>query len=467
MFDNIGFDTNELVQEAIVNDKKGGMLKKKAVHNKKQGAKQHTLAEYEELANKLYPAQVFSFSAAQDSQTAADVYDVSTFGLPPVVGASKSGGAMTNGMQMVLAAHQHQPISFANLLLEVRKVMLAKKYSQLPSLSTGHQVDLKHTNFRLMNPNPPPDGKPRRRAVIIGINYTGEGAAELEGCVNDAKMQVRWLKNEGWNVDNPDEVRYYTDDPTWTMGEPSAKTIVEAFTWLVKDAGPGWTLFSHFSGHGAQVRDADGDELDGMDETIVPKDFRSAGQITDDVLHKLLVTPLPKGVWYVAVFDCCHSASCLDLPYMFEVNDENAGKLEQATKKNHSAAGSTNPAAAPAALAGGGMDANAISVDGADADGDALLMQANPEFNFEFASKLMSQVMQGGFEAMPEVFDTLLKGKEARVRSKKLQDCCLGLCFGAEAGRHDKKKEEASSNAKPNDPAAKNPVAPANGGVQA
>lgn len=39
-------------------------------------------------------------------------------------------------------------------------------------------------------------------------------------------------------------------------------------------------------GHGGSVRDTNGDEADNMDETIVPMDYTSAGQITDDVILK-------------------------------------------------------------------------------------------------------------------------------------------------------------------------------------
>ncbi len=50
-------------------------------------------------------------------------------------------------------------------------------------------------------------------------------------------------------------------------------------SWLVKGAKPGDSLFFSFSGHGNQMRDIDGDETDdGMDETILPVDYREAGK---------------------------------------------------------------------------------------------------------------------------------------------------------------------------------------------
>lgn len=39
-----------------------------------------------------------------------------------------------------------------------------------------------------------------------------------------------------------------------------------AMQWLVKDAQPNDSLFFHYSGHGGQTKDLDGDEADGYDE---------------------------------------------------------------------------------------------------------------------------------------------------------------------------------------------------------
>ena len=49
----------------------------------------------------------------------------------------------------------------------------------------------------------------------------------------------------------------------------------------------------------------------------MPLDYSSAGQIRDDDLFKKLVCAMPKGVTMTCVFDCCHSGTVLDLPYVF------------------------------------------------------------------------------------------------------------------------------------------------------
>ena len=52
-------------------------------------------------------------------------------------------------------------------------------------------------------------------------------------------------------------------------------------------------VFLSFAGHGGSVTDTSGDEADGKDETMVPVDYQSSGQITDDVIFKkVLVTGL-------------------------------------------------------------------------------------------------------------------------------------------------------------------------------
>lgn len=64
---------------------------------------------------------------------------------------------------------------------------------------------------------------------------------------------------------------------------PTRSNIIAAMYWLVSKAAPNDSFFLHFSGHGGQKRDTDGDEDDGYDETIMPVDFQTAGEIVDDV----------------------------------------------------------------------------------------------------------------------------------------------------------------------------------------
>jgi len=64
---------------------------------------------------------------------------------------------------------------------------------------------------------------------------------------------------------------------------------------------------------------------DGFDETLIPVDFEKCGQIRDDYLYKTLVCPMKEGVTMTCIFDCCHSGTVLDLPYIFMADGHQDG----------------------------------------------------------------------------------------------------------------------------------------------
>ncbi|EMF08947.1 Peptidase_C14-domain-containing protein [Sphaerulina musiva SO2202] len=154
----------------------------------------------------------------------------------------------------------------------------------------------------------------RRKALLVGINYFGQ-RGQLRGCINDVKNMSGYL-NSYFGYKREDMV-ILTDDQQNPMSQPTKQNILRAMHWLVKDARPNDSLFFHYSGHGGQTKDLDGDEEDGYDEVIYPVDFRQAGHIVDDEMHRIMVTPLQPGVRLTAIFDSCHSGSALDLPYIY------------------------------------------------------------------------------------------------------------------------------------------------------
>ena len=154
----------------------------------------------------------------------------------------------------------------------------------------------------------------RRKALLIGINYTGT-RAELRGCINDVRRMHQYLLSQGFPSE---EMVVLTDDQASRL--PTRQNILRFIDWLVAGAQRGDSFFFHFSGHGSQQEDTTGDEADGYDETIVPCDFKRQGQITDDELWKRLVSPLPEGSRLTSIMDCCHSGTGLDLPFNFTLH---------------------------------------------------------------------------------------------------------------------------------------------------
>ncbi|SCW03439.1 LAFE_0G10440g1_1 [Lachancea fermentati] len=154
----------------------------------------------------------------------------------------------------------------------------------------------------------------RRKALLIGINYIGS-QNELRGCINDAHNMFNFLTSRyGYRKE---DIVILTDDQQQPAAIPTKANMLRAMQWLVNGAQPNDALFFHYSGHGGQTEDLDGDEEDGMDDVIYPVDFQSQGPIIDDDMHNIMVKQLPAGVRLTALFDSCHSGTVLDLPYTY------------------------------------------------------------------------------------------------------------------------------------------------------
>ena len=125
-------------------------------------------------------------------------------------------------------------------------------------------------------PVAPAAAKPgRKRALVIGVSYFGT-PMQLDGTANDALAQCDMLDQLGYGSD----LRLLVETGNRrAYGRPDRQTILECLGWLVEGARAGDQLFLHYSGHGAQKTDRDGDEGDGKDEALIPLDYQTAGPI--------------------------------------------------------------------------------------------------------------------------------------------------------------------------------------------
>jgi hypothetical protein len=228
-------------------------------------------------------------SGCADKQTSADVSNTASFQLPADAGPGGAGGACTSSLLLATAKDAedgNDDHTWVSLLDAMRETLKSKGYEQIPQLSSSRKLDLQHGKFSLLNPEAAAGSK--KRAVLVGINYVGQ-RGELRGCHNDVVSMKRFIEKRGFS-----DMRVLMDDSSHE--QPTGKNILAAIDWLTEGASKGDSLFLHYSGHGGYVKDDNGDEADGMDETIVPVDFQSAGQIIDDLLFKELVMPIPAGV---------------------------------------------------------------------------------------------------------------------------------------------------------------------------
>lgn len=154
----------------------------------------------------------------------------------------------------------------------------------------------------------------QRKALLIGINYFGS-KNQLRGCINDANAMMRFLMDQfGYKKE---DIVILTDDQRDARSIPTRANILRAMQWLVSEARPNDSLVFHYSGHGGLEKNLTGEEESGYDSCIYPVDFQVAGSIIDDIMHDVLVRPLPPGARLTTFFDSCHSGSALDLPFAY------------------------------------------------------------------------------------------------------------------------------------------------------
>jgi len=241
------------------------------------------------------------------------VSNVSSFQLPDPCG--RAGGALTSTLLKVLYADEkatNQDLSFTEVLESTREFLQENGYEQIPQLSSMNPIDV-NTKFDLV----PDTKRGTKRAVMIGINYVGDNPGELSGCWNDVGNMKNYIMDvHGFEEDN---IVVLLDDGN--HNEPTYENIIDAYKTIISQSKKGDCIFLHYSGHGTKIRDDDsGEEGDGYDEALCPRDFQSAGMIRDDDLFDILVKPMADGVHMVSLMDCCHSGSIMDLPYVFKAD---------------------------------------------------------------------------------------------------------------------------------------------------
>jgi hypothetical protein len=95
---------------------------------------------------------------------------------------------------------------------------------------------------------------------------------------------------------------------------PTKQNILMQLEKLVADSVNCTEIWFHYSGHGSQIADKNGDEKENLDDIIVPLDYATAGFIIDDDLYAIFKNAKCKTV---LIFDCCHSGTMVDLPWSY------------------------------------------------------------------------------------------------------------------------------------------------------
>lgn len=155
---------------------------------------------------------------------------------------------------------------------------------------------------------------PTIHALLVGINQYRSGAVpNLGGCVNDIDAMGQLLTDR-FGVPTANISRLVDAEATHAAIKSAFETHLIAAARAWQAAGkpePSPAFLFHYSGHGSQAPDPTGSEPDGLDETIVPHDSRTADifDLKDWELGALVaqLTAITDNV--TIVLDSCHSGS--------------------------------------------------------------------------------------------------------------------------------------------------------------
>ena len=147
----------------------------------------------------------------------------------------------------------------------------------------------------------------RRHALVIGIDRYPKFGPETElcGAVRDAQVMAEVLV---------DRHRFAEGDVILLCDSAATRRgLLEALEALRKRVGSSDQVVLFFSGKGSQMTDREGDEGDGLDETLVTYDSgreeTENRDLSDDEINHWAARVLEKTPFLTLIFDCCHSAT--------------------------------------------------------------------------------------------------------------------------------------------------------------
>lgn len=150
-------------------------------------------------------------------------------------------------------------------------------------------------------------------ALIIAVgDYQPETNWSKISSANDVPLIQSALEGQGFSAKN---IRLLQDAKATKQG------ILNALDQLLADVKKGDIVVIHYSGHGQQIEDDNGDEADGLDEALVPYDamafykkdvYWGQNHIRDDELEVIIANfraKLGKDGQLLMILDSCHSGS--------------------------------------------------------------------------------------------------------------------------------------------------------------
>jgi hypothetical protein len=151
-----------------------------------------------------------------------------------------------------------------------------------------------------------------KKALIVAVGeYPVQSGWHSLSAANDADLMQNVLQIQGFNER---DIKYLINE------QATKSNILSELEALISNAGKNDVIVFHFSGHGQQITDLNGDELDGFDEALIPYDaykmpcdnYKGENHIIDDELNEYLERLRQKvgpGGDVIFILDACHSGT--------------------------------------------------------------------------------------------------------------------------------------------------------------
>lgn len=153
-------------------------------------------------------------------------------------------------------------------------------------------------------------GKKRALIIAVGDYPSGSGWGVISSASDIPLIKQSLLDNGFLNED----IEILIDKQATKEG------IVSALEKLQSKITKGDIIVIHYSGHGQQIFDDNGDEVDGKDESIIPYDafarysdaYKGENHLRDDQIGNIIINfrnKLGKSGQLLVLFDSCHSGT--------------------------------------------------------------------------------------------------------------------------------------------------------------
>jgi len=155
------------------------------------------------------------------------------------------------------------------------------------------------------------------RVVIVACGYHGTKFALRS--LQDASKVEAWCRECGLQ-----DVSVVTDYHHMMQHSLDDYPCKDRVFDVIREAGgrccEGDAFVFYFVGHGVQVKDESGEEADGLDEALllVNSEGKLDSHVENEVLkdrelNQILADAVPLSIPILCIFDCCHSATMLNL----------------------------------------------------------------------------------------------------------------------------------------------------------